>query len=464
MPKFRSGTAAALVMLLAGCASTSPRADLDMSLPRAWSNAPGGSNAPMTRDSVPHPSAGWWYAFRDPALNTLIDTAVQSNLTIAAAAEHLRAARALLPTGAAPYRPGVSFAAGAAPSPDAKNSYYETGFDATWELPLFDRAANATRAFGADAAAAEADLMAARTSVAAEVASAYFAAQAAARRQSVLRELDDGEQLRVARLRTRVRLRLEPSAIQRSAEADLLAVQASEIEPDAIRNMSLQRIAALLGRTSVDATWLGPAAAPVFTPAVNLESTPADLLRERPDVRHAEAAVLRAAADLGIAQAELLPHVSLIGAITTATRVSGLSLGASNSVVSAGPAISVPLFDWGMRRAARDARAAELSAATMTYRQTVFAALADVEITLVNLERTTRTVELLRNAAASRAETARRSVIVRQVGLTESGEQARSQRDALEARLNLLDAEYAGHIAIVQLHKALGGAIVPGES
>ena len=459
-----------MVLSLAGCTSTSPRVDLGMSLPEAWSHAPARSAAvastPVSRESETS-AAGWWRAFHDPALDALIDTALQSNLTIAAAAAHLRAARALAPAGVAPYRPNVSFAAGAATSPDARTSYYQTGFDATWELPLFDRAANATRAFGADAATAEADLMAAQTSVAAEVASAYFTAQAAARRESVLRELDDVEQLHLARLRTRVRLGLEASALQRSAEADLLAVQASEIEPSATRSVSLQRIAALLGRADVDPAWLGPPG-PLFTPAVHLDSTPADLLRERPDVRRAEAAVLRAAADLGIAQAELLPHVSLMGAITTATRVSGANLGSSNSIVSAGPAISIPLFDWGMRRAARDARAAELSAATMAYRQTVYEALADVEITLVNLERTTRLIELLRNGVANRAETARVSDALHRIGLSENGEQARSRRDALEARLSLLDAEYAGTLAIVQLHKALGGATVPvpasGES
>jgi outer membrane protein TolC len=388
---------------------------------------------------------------------------MQSNLTIAAAAEHLRAARALLATGVAPYRPGVSFDAGPAPSPDARNSYFQAGFDATWELPLFNRAANAARALGADAAAAEADLMAARTTVAAEVASAYFAGQAAARRQSVLREIDAIEQLRLARLRTRVRVGLDASVVQREAEADLLAVQVNELEPDATWSQSLQRIAALLGRTSVDPAWLGSPAETTGT-VVQIQSTPADLLRERPDVRRAEAAVLRAAADLGTAQAELYPHVSLVGAITAATRVSGLGLASPNSVVSAAPAISLPLFDWGMRRAARDARAAELSAATMTYRQTVFEALSDVEMTLANLKRTTSLIELLRNAAGSRAEMARRNDVLRRTGLSESAEQSRSQRNALDARLELVNAEYAGKLAIVQLHKALGGAIVPGES
>ncbi len=454
----RAGAASGLAVLLAGCATTLPRANLDMSLPSAWSVAPPASGA-----RAQAPATGWWRGFHEPALDALIDTALQSNLTIAAAAEHLRAARALLVTGVAPYRPGVSLEAGPAPSPDAKNSYFQAGFDAAWELPLFNRAANATRALGADAAAAEADLMAARTTVAAEVASAYFAGQAAASRQSVLREIDAIEQLRLARSRTRVRVGLDASVAQREAEADLLAVQVNALEPDATLNQSLRRIAALLGRTSVDPAWVGP---PAESPAplVQIQSTPADLLRERPDVRRAEAAVLRAAAELGTAQAELYPHVSLVGAITAATRVNGLGLRSPNSVISAAPAISLPLFDWGMRRAERDARAAELSAATMTYRQTVLDALSDVESTLANLNRTTSLIELLRNAVASRAELARRGDVLRRTGLSETTEQARSQRNALDARLELVNAEYAGKLAIVQLHKALGGAIVPGQS
>ena len=450
--------AVVLAALLSGCASALPKADLDVPLPPTWSLSTPASTAPAEA-----PTDGWWRVFHDPALNALIDTATQSNLTIGAASEHLRAARALLHTGAALYRPGVSFGAGPAPTPDAKSSYFQAGFDATWELPLFDRAANATRALGADAAAAEADLMAARTTVAAEVASAYFAAQAAIRRQSVLRELDDAEHLRLARLRTRVRLGLDASDVQHEAEADLLAVQTNELEPDSTRSQSLRRIAALLGRASVDPAW-SEAPSEVPEPFAQVQSTPADLLRQRPDVRRAEAAVLRAAAELGTAQAELYPHVSLVGAITAATQVSGLGLASPNGVVSAGPAISLPLFDWGMRRAARDARAAELSSAAMVYRQTVFDAFADVEITLANLKRSTSQIELLRNAATSRSERARQSDVLRRAGLSESTEQSRSRRTALEARLDLVNAEYAGQMAIVQLHKALGGAIVPGES
>jgi outer membrane protein TolC len=283
------------------------------------------------------------------------------------------------------------------------------------------------------------------------------------RRQALLRDLEAFEQGRLARLRTRVRVGLETPREGQTAEADLLAIQARATEPDPTLAQSLQRIAALMGRATIDPTWI-PSATALSVPVVRLESTPADLLRERPDVRHAEFVVLRAAAELGTAQAELYPHISLVGAITAATRVSGGVGLSSNSVLSAGPAISIPLFDWGMRRAARDARAEELSAAALAYRQTVFDAVADVEITLASLNHSVSLIDLLQHAVASRDEAARRSSALRRAGLTENIEIASTARSAIEARLELEEAQYAGMIAVVQLHKALGGALMPGES
>src|SRR5262249_33532095 len=154
---------------------------------------------------------------------------------------------------------------------------------------------------------------------------------------------------------------------ERRVLAQVVLLQTRATEPTAQRVASLGRMAALLGAMQVENDWL-PAAANEGH-ALNLpqiDSTPADQLRARADVQRAEAAVREAAPALGIAQAELYPHISLVGALTAAARLGGGAVGV-NSVLGGGPAISIPLFDWGMREAARDARAAELQAATLEY-------------------------------------------------------------------------------------------------
>ena len=83
--------------------------------------------------------------------------------------------------------------------------YYQAGFDARWELDLFGRIAAATDAARASAGAAEADLRAARVSVAAEAVRAYIELRGAQRRHQVLSGLLDDQRHLLALVQERRR-------------------------------------------------------------------------------------------------------------------------------------------------------------------------------------------------------------------------------------------------------------------
>ena len=134
----------------------------------------------------------WWTAFEDAELDALAERALAGNLTLAQAAQRLKAARALSRSSAAQALPqiglhgaaqrqhrlsgphganelsGAEAGQGELPLAQEERSigYYQAGFDARWELDLFGRIAAATDAARASGAA-EADLRAARVSVAA---------------------------------------------------------------------------------------------------------------------------------------------------------------------------------------------------------------------------------------------------------------------------------------------------------
>ncbi|MEP7242580.1 MAG: efflux transporter outer membrane subunit [Gammaproteobacteria bacterium] len=460
----RSALALSLLSLLGGCASTWPVADLKMPLPEAWRNA-----RPAVASSITHPlpadtryPGAWWHVFHDAELDKLIDTALQSSLSIAAAGERLRAARALVPAAIAPYRPELSAATGFASTPDARANYFQYSFDATWELPLFNRAENARRASTAEIQQAAANVAAVQSSVAAEVACAYFETQSAERRTTLLGELLKVTQATLNRVQARVRAGLdEPETID-AAETALVAVQARSLEPEPARAQGLQRIAVLLGRAAIDPSWTQYAQS-AQVPALRIETTPADLLRARPDIHAAEAEVVKAAATLGIAQADLYPHMNLLGAITAATLIGGVGRSGSSGNFAAAPAISLPLFDWGKRRAVRDARSAQLAAAVLDYRQSVLEAVAETESALTRLNHSMDLVELLRRAVAARQETRRATAARLRAGLSEESAVS-AECAAIETRLSLAEAEFQGALAIVQLYKALGGAGAPADA
>ena len=212
----------AATLALPGCVSMGPRPEPRQALPADWYNR--GEVAART-EAPPR----WWTAFEDAELDALAERALAGNLTLAQAAQRLKAARALSRSSAAQALPqiglhgaaqrqhrlsgphganelsGAEAGQGELPLAQEERSigYYQAGFDARWELDLFGRIAAATDA--ARASAAPADLRAARVSVAAEAVRAYIELRGAQRRHQVLSGLLDDQRHLLALVQERRR-------------------------------------------------------------------------------------------------------------------------------------------------------------------------------------------------------------------------------------------------------------------
>jgi multidrug efflux system outer membrane protein len=126
-------------------------------------------------------------------------------------------------------------------------------------------------------------------------------------------------------------------------------------------------------------------AAAVPAPAVAIASLPAQVLAQRPDVYAAEREVAAASYDVGSAQAQRFPRLSLAGAIGAANFRSG-GENIQTDTWSIGPlAVSLPIFDAGVRRANVDTAKARYEAAVVTYRATARGAVREVEQALINI-------------------------------------------------------------------------------
>jgi outer membrane protein TolC len=103
---------------------------------------------------------------------------------------------------------------------------------------------------------------------------------------------------------------------------------------------------------------------------------PIDLLRRRPDIAEAERQLASATALIGVATADLFPHVAITA---SAGRQTGVSPFVISPIWSVGPAIAAPLLDFGRLDAVvekADYRARELMFA---YKQTVLNAVREVD-------------------------------------------------------------------------------------
>ena len=442
----------ALALTLGGCA-TSPLPQLPDDVPARWdAQDAGAAAAPDLR--------GWWKAFGDAELDRLVDAALQGNLGIAQARLRVEGARALDLHAGDRWRPQSGFRTYAEPTPDSSASYFQAGFDAKWEFGVFGRGEGEARIVAGELGLAASDEQAARVSVVAEVVRTYVELRTAQRSRELLGTIADEARRREDLTATRERLRLASRAQALKAHADAANAAAALAEPDAAIARARRQLGVLLG--SGGAVEVAEGALPVVAATMPADLLPADLLRTRPEIRRAEAEVLQRAGELGVARADLYPRFGLGGALTYSARVIGHThLSNASGILTLGPAIEIPLFDWGARHATMEARDKALSASLLAYRAAVLDGVAEVESAMDALHAKAQACGAARASVDALGALADSSATLRRLGLADEFERSASTGALAQARLELARAEQERSLAFVALYKALGGAPLP---
>ena len=136
---------------------------------------------------------------------------------------------------------------------------------------------------------------------------------------------------------------------------------------------------------------------------------PADLLISRPDVASAERKLAQATAQIGAAEADRYPAVSLTGSVGTSALRAGDLAKYSSVSWSVGPSVTVPVFDAGKRLATVRIAEAQRDQAFATFHSTLLTALEDVENALVSLSQERVRAAKLTEAAKNYREAAQLS-------------------------------------------------------
>ncbi len=442
--------AVVLASLSVACVST-PLPDLSVPLPGHWQHGQAGTPV------VPLAHARWWLAFGDHRLDALEDQALAANLDVAQATARLRAARALHDHVGDQFRPDLHLRTSDPVDPDASASYIVVGFDSVWELGLFGRGTAARRMARGDLQQASADLGDADVSMAAEVARQWLLLRGAQARESLLRDMSDRhmEQARLLRARQRLQLAMPQQVDQ--ADADVARAEMALAEPRATIAAASQALAVLVGRSEPDPDWMRPGMTPA-PPDLRADGAPADLIRQRPDIARAQAAVLAAAGELGMAKAAMYPNIAIAGSLVESTSLAERTQKSTGSIGAFGPLIDIPLFDWGMRRATANAKGELLKAATDAYRKSVLNAVAEAESALAALDQQRLREQAGERALGSLESIARATASRHRLGLASGLDVAASQVDRDAAALEVADARSTGSIDYVAVCKALGGA------
>lgn len=435
--------------------------------PAQYKEAPGWAAA-TPLDAAPR--GQWWQAFGDPVLDDLVARAERASPTLAAALARYDQARATARIEGAALLPTVDADASIARERLSGNRPVATGGATTYnvgqvggtlsyEIDLWGRIRNRVRAAKAEADASDADLVAAKLSIAANVADAYLRLRGLDAEARLLQRSADAFQRAYDLTSTRHDGGLA-SGVDVNRSRTLLGNARAQIAEVANQRATTEHeLAALTGE--VASTFSIAPVDHIPAPPAYAQGLPSELLQRRPDVAAAERRMLAANARIGVARAAYFPTLDLAG--SGGVQAARGDLFSSPSVFwGLGPLSTVlNLFDGGRRRAQERLSRAEYDELAAGYRDTVLGAFREVEDSLAAQRLLAQQAVEQRGAADAAARTSDLALTRYRDGAADYLEVTTAQTDALVAARATLSVETRRARAAVALVRALGGTPQP---
>ena len=470
----RSTRVAVLVatMTLAGCAFAPPAKPPAPPTPAHYAVQPTPADSAKAGDVAQHFSLGaravpaWWRLYGSDTLDAWVDEGLRNNPSLAATQHTLEAAHQLLraqvganmlPTLDAQGQTSRQRALGFPGIGPPTNLYdvYAGQLALSYNFDLF----GATR-HGIEQTAAQVDQQsyefdAAKRALAANIVIAAINASSLAEQLSTSERLSTLAHEQAALTERSYRLGA-------TSQDDVLVVQQQAASIDTsippLRSQALRArhaLAVLMGRTP-DQAPSNLTLAQLHLPADVPVSVPSDLLQQRPDVLAAEASVHAASAQVGVATANLFPHISLSAALGSAAFKPANLFTASGSIWSAGVSLTQPIFHGGALMAQRKAAIASYNASLAQYQQAVLNAFQNVADTLTALNQDALTLQAATDEAAAASQSFTDTDARYRLGAVSYPEAVISEQHLQSAKLSEIQARAARMSDTAALFQSMG--------
>jgi multidrug efflux system outer membrane protein len=453
----------------------------------------GGPYPAASAEAADVTAIGWRDFFTDPSLREVIAAGLENNRDLRLAAANVLQARAQyriqradrLPTVAA--NAGVTvtnnaFGAGGGAVPGAGTGTGSGGVPgggagavgsstgtleiysanvgvSAFEIDLFGRVRNLSRAAQEQYFATEEAQRATRITLIAEIASAYLALASDQDQLALSRDVLNS--FRQSLELTRAQFRVGTSSELEVRQADTVFQQARG------------DIAALESRIAQDKNALdllvGAPVAPTLLPRglgardYTLPNLPANLSSEvllrRPDVLQAERQLRAQNANIGAARAAMFPTISLTATLGLISTSLGSLFSSGSDTFNIAPSVALPLFDAGRRRGNVRLAEAQQLGAVATYERTLQVAFREVADALATRGTITEQVAARTARADSASAAARLSDARYRAGVDSFLGTLDSQRTAYAARQDLVTVRLARVNNLVTLYRSLGGGL-----
>jgi len=407
----------------------------------------------------------WWDVYQDPVLTQLIHTALQQNYDVRIAATRVLQAQAQLGIVRANQFPSASVGADIFSQQNAKVSNLFPAYEVNagqlnlsviWNLDFWGKYRRQTEAARAQMLASEWGQQAVISSLVANVATAYFQ----------LRALDAELEIAKRTLGSRQQsLQLTQVLETHGSASDLdvsqseqLVYTASESIPDLERQVQQQEnlLSILLGENPGSIP-RGRALTEQPVPDSVPAGLPSELLERRPDVLEAEANMMAANAQIGVAKAAFFPSIALTGTGGLESNQLSRFISAPSEAWLGALSVAQPIFEGGALRSQLKLTRAQYQETVLAYEQTVQSALEQVSNALIasQKDRQFREQQELLVQATERSD--RLSLILYKQGGASYLQVLTNETNYFSAELNLVQAQLNERLALVQLYQSLGG-------
>ncbi|MGE0201190.1 MAG: efflux transporter outer membrane subunit [Candidatus Melainabacteria bacterium] len=419
------------------------------------------------------PLSHWWETFEDPTLNAWVTQALENNPELAVLEERVNEARSMANLARAPLFPSLSVGASYAWQQYSRNQFlfpiqqrtfhvFNMPIKAGYELDLFGKNIQAWRAEKSRYHATELSALAARSTLAATVVSAYWNLLLA---DSQLSEQETLVTLSADQL-THAQALFDAGQIagdQLDTSKQLAAQQHAEMARLKANQVIAAQTLVLLagGNPSLPGEPqrgnLKDAVMPEHFPV----GLPSELITHRPDLAALEARMKAARLDVSSARRRLLPSFRI-------DAQSGLSaIGLNNffdwqslsSILS--PSFNWDIFTGGAATAGFRIVKSRHKQLADTYRGTMLQALGEVEAALVDIGRHRQMLADVETQADAVASIARHDYQRLTVGLVAQPQWITSELVNREYRKALAQEQAALLVSYASLMHALGGGMLP---
>jgi len=411
----------------------------------------------------------WWTLFHSKPLDALIEQALKNNPDLAAAQAALRAAQENALAGEGAFYPSVGIgangqrqkvsavASGVSNGPTNIYNLYNTSLNVSYSPDVFGGVQRSVEGLRAQAEFQQFQLEATYLALTSNVVTTVIAEASLRGQIAATEEIIKLQRDQVGLLRQQFELGGVSRVDVLAQEATLAQTEATLPPLQKALAQTRNQLLSLIGNFPADDIAGKFELASLTLPTDLPVSLPTELVRQRPDIRAAEARLKQATADIGVATANLYPQFNITADVGTIALTVAKLFSPGSLIWSFAGSVAQAIFKGGQLEHQKKAAEAVFDQALAQYKSTLLNAFQDVANALRAIQADADALKAQDAAVRAAAASLNIARAQFQTGATTYLSLLNAQQVYLNARVNLVRAQAQRFADTAALFQALGG-------